>query len=171
MNKQDDNTLQNINTKKVNVAKNKLTAKQQAFVDYYTDVGGKGYNNGLQAAIMAGYSKKTAGVIANENLNKPYIMAEIAEKQALRRKKADYNYDKAIAELDMVINNLRPLANKGNVQANQALTAAIREKNAITGLHTQTVKTKDISAPKMSEAERRALADIARSYNVKLAGA
>ena len=40
--------------------------------------------NGTQAAIRAGYSQKSAGVIANENLNKPYIRARIDELKKTR---------------------------------------------------------------------------------------
>ena len=53
----------------------KMTAKQQRFCDeYLIDL------NATQAAIRAGYSVKTAGVIASENLQKPYI-AEYIEKR------------------------------------------------------------------------------------------
>jgi len=46
----------------------KMTAKQEAFcAEYLIDL------NGTQAAIRAGYSEDTAGVIASENLKKPYI--------------------------------------------------------------------------------------------------
>nr|DAP22375.1 MAG TPA: Terminase small subunit [Bacteriophage sp.] len=63
------------------VAEKKLTAKQQRFCDeYLIDL------NATQAAIRAGYSKKTAGVIATENLQKPsisaYIEKRMAEKEA-----------------------------------------------------------------------------------------
>jgi phage terminase small subunit len=51
----------------------KLTAKQKKFCDYFIELG-----NGTQAAIKAGYSEKTAGVIAQENLKKPAIMEYIA---------------------------------------------------------------------------------------------
>lgn len=59
----------------------KMTAKQQRFVDeYLIDL------NATQAAIRAGYSEKTAGVIAAENLKKPkiseYINARMAEKES-----------------------------------------------------------------------------------------
>lgn len=50
----------------------KLTIKQQAFADYFIECG-----NGTEAAIKAGYSKKTAKQIANENLTKPYLKAYI----------------------------------------------------------------------------------------------
>lgn len=59
----------------------KLTAKQQRFCDeYLIDL------NATQAAIRAGYSKRTANRIASENLLKPdirkYIDARMKEKEA-----------------------------------------------------------------------------------------
>lgn len=49
-----------------------LTPKQAAFVrEYLVD------RNGTQAAIRAGYSAKTAKVIATENLTKPAISAAV----------------------------------------------------------------------------------------------
>ena len=53
----------------------KLTPKQKAFCDYYIETG-----NATEAAIKAGYSKKTAKVIGNENLSKPYLKAYIEER-------------------------------------------------------------------------------------------
>ncbi len=54
-----------------------LTPKQQAFADYYLELG-----NGTKAAIKAGYSEKTAYSIACENLNKPEISEYIQERLA-----------------------------------------------------------------------------------------
>ena len=64
----------------------KLTAKQRRFVqEYLIDL------NATQAAIRAGYSRKTAGVIGVENLKKPYIRRAIDErlKQIDEEKTAD----------------------------------------------------------------------------------
>lgn len=63
------------------MADKKLTAKQQRFCDeYLIDL------NATQAAIRAGYSKKTAYSIGQENLKKPeissYIEKRMAEKEA-----------------------------------------------------------------------------------------
>lgn len=63
------------------MAEKKLTAKQQRFCDeYLIDM------NITQAAIRAGYSKKTAYAIGQENLKKPtlkeYIEKRMAEKEA-----------------------------------------------------------------------------------------
>lgn len=52
-----------------------LTEKQKRFADYYIETG-----NMTEAAIKAGYSKKTARVIGQENLLKPAIKNYIDEK-------------------------------------------------------------------------------------------
>lgn len=51
--------------------------KQQRFVDEYIISG-----NATQAAIKAGYSKKTANRIATENLSKPVIKTAIDKRNA-----------------------------------------------------------------------------------------
>lgn len=53
----------------------KLTPKQRKFADEYIKSG-----NATQAAISAGYSRRTAAVIGNENLIKPYIKSYIDER-------------------------------------------------------------------------------------------
>lgn len=53
----------------------KLTEKQKRFADYYIETG-----NRTEAAVKAGYSKKTARVIGQENLLKPAIKNYIDEK-------------------------------------------------------------------------------------------
>ena len=53
----------------------KLTPKQKAFADYYIQCG-----NGTEAAIKAGYNKRSARVIASENLTKPNVSEYIHER-------------------------------------------------------------------------------------------
>lgn len=53
----------------------KLTVKQKKFADEYIICG-----NATEAAIKAGYSKKTATVMASENLTKPNIKNYIEER-------------------------------------------------------------------------------------------
>ena len=67
---------------------NKMTAKQKRFCDeYLIDL------NATQAAIRSGYSKKSARVIAKENLTKPYIKEYIEKRMAEKESKliADQN--------------------------------------------------------------------------------
>ena len=52
----------------------KLNARQKAFCEYYVASG-----NATDAAIKAGYSKKTARVIGQENLTKPALKNYIDE--------------------------------------------------------------------------------------------
>lgn len=61
---------------------NKLTPKQKAFADYYIESG-----NGAESARRAGYSKKTADRIANENLRKPDIVEYITKRTKANEKK------------------------------------------------------------------------------------
>lgn len=57
--------------------KDKLTQKQKRFVDEYLVSG-----NATQAALKAGYSKKTAQRTGSENLSKPLIKSAIEKKAA-----------------------------------------------------------------------------------------
>jgi phage terminase small subunit len=66
----------------------KLTKKQELFVkEYLIDL------NATQAAIRAGYSKKTSYSIGEENLKKPVIAAAIQEAMDKRAKRIDVNAD------------------------------------------------------------------------------
>lgn len=60
------------NTYKGKYTKYTFTPKQYDFIQYYVVT-----KNALRSAIMAGYSKDTAGKIGYENLTKPEIKAEI----------------------------------------------------------------------------------------------
>ena len=71
-----------------------LTAKQQRFVEeYMVDL------NATQAAIRAGYSEKTANVIASETLAKPYVAAEIQARRAAMSEKLEITRDWVLQEL------------------------------------------------------------------------
>lgn len=72
----------------------KLAPKQARFVDeYLIDL------NATQAAIRAGYSKRTAQVISSENLSKPIIAAAILDRQKALADKAGVTVDQVLAEL------------------------------------------------------------------------
>lgn len=71
-----------------------LTPKQQRFVEeYMIDM------NGTQAAIRAGYSKKTANEIAAENLAKPSIIAAIDAQKIKRSEKTQINAEWVLSRL------------------------------------------------------------------------
>ena len=62
----------------------KLTIKQKRFCELFASSG-----NALQSAIKAGYSKKSAGVLADETLKKPYVNDYL---QSLLKKQEDKRF-------------------------------------------------------------------------------
>ena len=76
----------------------KMTAKMQRFCDeYLIDL------NATQAAIRAGYSKKTANRIATENLSKPVIKQYIADRMAEKRSSLIADQDEVLRYLTSVM--------------------------------------------------------------------
>lgn len=70
-----------------------LTPKQKRFVDeYLIDL------NATQAAVRAGYSKKTAHVIGAENLIKPNVQACLSERMKAREQRTEITQDRVLAE-------------------------------------------------------------------------
>ena len=71
-----------------------MTPKQQRFVEeYLLDL------NATQAAIRAGYSKRTASSIGEENLRKPEISEAIQEAKARRSERTQITQDRVLQEL------------------------------------------------------------------------
>ena len=71
-----------------------MTPKQKRFVDeYLIDL------NATEAALRAGYSKRTAYSIGNENLKKPEIQKEIQERMKDRQERTEIAQDKVLKEL------------------------------------------------------------------------
>lgn len=71
-----------------------LTAKQAQFVkEYLIDL------NATQAAIRAGYSKKTARQIGEENLTKPDIAAAVKKAVESRANRTEITADRVLKEL------------------------------------------------------------------------
>lgn len=71
-----------------------LNPKQQRFVrEYLVDL------NATQAAIRAGYSRKTAGSQAFDLLKKPEIQAAVAAAQGRREEQQDYTSAEVLREI------------------------------------------------------------------------
>lgn len=71
-----------------------MTPKQEAFVrEYLIDL------NATQAAIRAGYSKRTAEKIGSENIRKPEIEAAITNAQKARAERTQVNADWVLRRL------------------------------------------------------------------------
>ena len=107
----------------------KITIKQDAFVKAYLLNGG----NATQAAIDAGYSKKTAQVIGAENLLKPIIASSIKEHQKKTDSAFIYNKDKKLKLLQDAMDKCSADdEDKGMLNA-PSLIAAIKEHNLMQG--------------------------------------
>lgn len=76
----------------------KLTVKQQRFADYYIELG-----NGTEAAIKAGYSKRSARGMAAENLAKPLIKEYIDKIMASKDAERIANQDEILSFLTSVM--------------------------------------------------------------------
>jgi len=75
-----------------------LTNKQKIFCDEYLIS-----LNATQAAIKAGYSKKSARIIATENLTKPYIKAYIDERMKEKESALIAGQDEVLKYLTSVL--------------------------------------------------------------------
>lgn len=79
--------------------KGELTPKQKKFADEFIKTG-----NLTQSAITAGYSKKTAGMIASENLKKPYIAEYIRSRTEEVEVEDKVDLERAIQMLSDIAN-------------------------------------------------------------------
>ena len=79
------------------VSNPKLSAKQQLFIlEYLVD------KNATQAAIRAGYSKRTAGAIGTEHLQKPHIRAAIDVEIEKQKARITFTADQVLEEMARV---------------------------------------------------------------------
>jgi len=114
-----------------------LTTRQQVFVEeYLVDL------NATQAAIRAGYAKKTARFIACENLTKPNIAAAIAKKKAERSARVQLEADRVLHQIKAIaLSDIRNYLSYGpngvTLKDSRGLTdeqsAAIEEVTEIVG--------------------------------------
>lgn len=73
----------------------KLTPKQEKFIhEYLVD------QNATQAAIRAGYNKKTARQVGSENLSKPYIKKEIEKHSKKTLDKVDITVENVLQSIE-----------------------------------------------------------------------
>lgn len=93
----------------------RLTPRQQAFCDYYIELG-----NATEAAIKAGYSKKTAKQIATENLSKPYLKQYIDDRMKVAEAKRIASGDEVLQYLTAVM--------RGEVKDQFDLDASLQDR-------------------------------------------
>ena len=113
----------------------KLTPKQERFCqEYIIDL------NATQAAIRAGYSKKTAQAIATENLSKPLILAKVQELQSKITESLSIKAIDVLKEVGYIAtSNIQDYIEEGNIVKD--LTKVTREQAAAVSSIKTTVTT------------------------------
>lgn len=139
------------------------TIRNQETVDLIAQNYCSNGHNKEKALKTVGYSDSYAETLGHTKVYGNIRVKEAISKiEAKNKAKIEHNYQIAISELNQVIANLKPKAESGDTQANQALTQAIREKNAIAGLHKQEIKhttddqQRKLNAKEQAEAKRLA---------------
>ena len=92
-----------------------MNARQKAFADYYIECG-----NATEAAVKAGYSKKTARSIGQENLTKPAISNYIGERLAEQSKQRIASADEVMQFYSDVI--------RGKIKDQFGLDASLNDR-------------------------------------------
>lgn len=105
----------------------KLTPKQQRFVEEYSLD-----KNATQAAIRAGYSKKTAKDIGCQNLAKLYIKEAIDEKLSKQAERVEITKELIAGKL---LNIIKQREWDDEAQGQRLAIDAMRELNKMYGLH------------------------------------
>ncbi|RPJ32714.1 MAG: terminase small subunit [Nitrosopumilales archaeon] len=116
----------------------KLTTKQTRFIKEYIKTG-----NGMQSAIKAGYSKKTAGEMAYENLNKPQIKLKIEKAMSKEAEELGLNARYILSKLKE-INDLK-------VTKNKKLAATILKSLELSGRHLNLFKDEKVVDMRLSD--------------------
>lgn len=105
-----------------------LTAKQRVFVsEYLIDL------NATQAAIRAGYSQKTAEVIASENLRKPNISKAIQEAMNKRAKDTEINSQFVLNGIRKIIERCEALEPVHDKEGNETGELQFKPGEALRG--------------------------------------
>lgn len=127
-----------------------LTPKQQQFVEeYLLDL------NATQAAVRAGYSKKTAAVVGHENLRKPEIAGSIKRAQDVRSKRTQITADRVLQELAKIA-----FANMGDYMAIGADGDPCLDFSALT--HDQTAALVEVTVEDFKDGRGAKARDVRR---------
>ena len=112
---------------------NELTAKQKAFIE---ELPVNGWN-GTKAAIAAGYSEKSAGVMAHRLLNNPKITKELEKRMADIAEKTD-------VEIAEIVAALRLFAFGGKKATNTEALRALELLGKYKGMYTDRLQTEQM---------------------------
>jgi hypothetical protein len=130
--------------------KHGLTPKQRKFCELYVKT-----SNGTESAKLAGYSKKTAGEMAYENLGKPQIKRYVDMKMEEAVKKVGVGKDWRLEMLKKGIElNFLGKADKEGCVDLKGLQGLINEMNKMTGDHAPTTSNLNVSDTNLEETKK-----------------
>lgn len=141
----------------------KLTVKQQAFVDYYTDPQSETYGNAVRSYLKAGY-RENSGVrqSACRELAKAHIKKAIEAKLAERPVKTEVTRDYVVSKLQEQLEKADSAADRTNaLRALQLLGQSI-------AMFTDKVQTETVNAPELAEDEAEAIREAAKVAKLRL---
>ncbi len=139
--------------------------KQKAFVQAYTTPG-EGYNNATQAAVIAGYSERTANNMVSRLLVNVGIKAEIAQIRADLATEAGFTREQQLKDLELA-KTFAVLKHETS-----GMVSAIREQNEMLGYHRELAPNTEKEAEKaakMTDEEREFARIAARMRGNELA--
>lgn len=147
-----------------------LTAKEQSAVEFYCNPDSETFNNWAQSCNKAGYSQcKGWERNAVRTLAKDHVKTAIKQYRAKTGQIWAHDRQIAVDGLNVNLLRLQIKADNGDVGACQAITTAIRELNAISNLHSNTVYNPDQNkTDTLTPAETEAYAAAARQLKLKL---
>ncbi|RIN77799.1 terminase small subunit [Staphylococcus simulans] len=131
----------------------KLTRRQELFIEeYLIDL------NATQAAIRAGYSKKTAKQTGAENLSKPYLREAIDKKLAEKK-------SKLIMKQDEILERLTSQARREEVDYQVILSEQLvqNDKGSVIGVER---KPEVVEVPTQNKDAIKALETLGKYYTM-----
>ena len=129
---------------------------------------GRVKSTALQAAGYSRHYSRHGGLKLFDNVRLKQAISGIDGKTS-----EILDHDRAIA-IDLLTSdyaNLATKAGKGDIQAIQARTSIVRELNAISNLHSQTLVSKGVIAPALPAQEQEQLDSIGKTFKLRLANA
>ena len=133
----------------------KLKGRQDAFVKAFVLT-----HSATEAAIIAGYSKKTARFTGCQNLSKPNVAAAIKEHQKKTERDFVRSKDAKLKILEDVMDLCKDTDSRNGVINATAVISAIKEHNAMMGHNaptetTSTIKVEKSLAERLTNASKR----------------
>lgn len=136
----------------------KFTIKQSQFISYYLANNG----NATQAAIKAGYSKRTAGQVACEILKNPNIVQEISNRQSQAMEKIDITFEWKIEKLKEALE--AALDGRGTPTGAVNVSGVVNCINELNKMHGHHSAEKVINTNINSDIDRDVMAELIKKY-------